>query len=199
MLDFFVGLFGIGYYGAKILRDDFRSADYDSNKIRYDATNEGFGLKVIADESMEKEIDEMLKDRSRFDEIYELIADNLREVFGNNFRDAFVLKPYNYYYSPNGSHIPNQFWAKQLWLSKHGKVAKWQYKGEGYGLGAEPETKTNIQICRQIEKNLQEAQTGLRLVLKPRYGSIKWDPRCGSMIFEHQLFWKENPANGRLW
>ena len=157
------------------------------------------GERVRADSTLEKEIESYITNPDNIDSIYETLSENLKAIFGEEYRTRFVISPHSSYIKTTFD-ISNEYWAKQLLLSKKGKVGSYEY-ASGYPLGRESEVELNLKICRQIEKNLQDARTGLRLVLKPGATSdpLRWNPCGKSLIFEHQLFWDEDISKARLW
>lgn len=199
MLEFFLALFGGTYYASKLSKERSENIAFEKKSSEHIEFNRILGERVRASCSLEKEIEDIINNYDEIDAVYDMIADNLRVIFGENYRMDFIISPFNTF-TRTSFDVSNGYWAKQLLLSKRGKVGNYEY-ASGYPLGRESEVEVNLKICRQIEKNLQAARTGLKLVLKPGATSdpSRWNPCGKSMIFEHQLFWNEDKNKARMW
>jgi len=199
MLEFFIALFGGTYYANKFAKERSKNKAFEKKSSEHIEFNRMLGERVRASHNLEKEVEDIINNHDEIDAVYNMIADNLLCIFGENYRMDFIISPFNTF-TRTTFDISNGYWAKQLILSKKGKAGNYEYTF-GYPLGRESEVEVSLKICRQIEKNLQDARTGLRLVLKPGVTSdpSRWNPCGKSMIFEHQLFWDEDKNRARMW
>ena len=134
---------------------------------------------------IEKEVESIIKNRHRSGNEFDIISDNLTTVFGNNYETKFLI---SLTCNRTNTNVSSGSWAKHLMLSKFGKVGILEYYG-GYPIGVGDEVETNIKMCEQIEKNLQNANVGLRLVMQPgiREDALKLKPYGKNMVFEHTI------------
>lgn len=198
-----IALFGGTYYAAKLCIDHAQTKSYDRKFAEYSKTNEMMREQLL-DVQLGYKIEEMLSKPQNKDMIYEIISDNLTAVFGNNYKESFIIEPYAHFYHYNqySKEISDNFWAKHLIMSKYGKM-DWNAFHDGYpvGNGSENVIATRLKICEQLEKNFQKRYPELRLFLKPNIPkkTDDWNPNGKYIALEHRLPWDTDKSKARMW
>lgn len=174
MFELILALFGIGHYGIKLADEKARKRDADVRRAVYDSIEEKVRC-PIGDISYRAP-----ETREEFWIMCESIIDDLRYIFGDNWRTKlnFTLMHYYRRTCEQSDVVRNTFLhpvqiAYHVWLSKKGKYY-WLYS-QGYnrrvynGVNSVENQELIARVCKTIEKNIQAAHPDLpiRLVVVP--------------------------------
>lgn len=204
MFDFLTALFGGIFYYGEVSSEKAIERDYEKDKTeRYNLHKE---LSLTDDENAKLIKTFIHGDRKIQLEMLEGISDELKEIYGENWRDNY----------PNGG---SDYWSMELrepWgiayhilaskMHKLALFASFKYSLSG-GLGEQRGIYV-INACKIIERNMQEEYPELKLIFVPavkpgtdplEYHESLW---LGSLWWEHMLpktNKKYNPPVKRLW
>ena len=197
-MSFLVAFFSVVIYCVMLSRSRAQSRAFQRKSNQQIGINSVIGQRVKAEFDEEQQVESLIM--SDPDAAYNEISDNLEAVFGADYKMNFKIFPLRSLFKRKVFASSDTYWAKQLILSKRGKVGRAEYSS-GYPIGSPSEKDRNLKFCKQIENNLLQSGTGLRLVLKPGLedNGYRWDPCGKSMVFEHQLFWEIDKNKARLW
>lgn len=172
-MEFFIALFGGLFYVILYCKERSNSKKHRAKYEEWLNFHRQFEC-ILTDAKIEEEIEKIIADASSDSvlqsEIYDIIKDNLISAIGKDGSREFFLLGLStcfdkYIKISLLSSIPERYWIKHLLLSKKGKMGKYEYQN-GYPIGSDCDRERNIRICREIEKNLQSAKTGVKFVLK---------------------------------
>lgn len=197
-MEFFISLFGIAYYVYFISINRTKKREVQNILHKKSDFSYRFGELIIASRDLENEIETLIKNRDNGQYILNEIRDNLMEIYGDDFNNNFNISPQC---KRTKYKISNGYWAKQLLLSKLGKVGCYEYYS-GYPVGIGDEIKINLKFCEQIEKNLKSHGINIGLFLQPGIsGDIsRWNPCGKNIVFENHLCnCDDNKAMSKMW
>lgn len=164
MLEFFIGLFGSIYYGARLGSERRRKKAADARWEAMLAEKDAFRKKYEATLELEEELGNWVRNPKNFDEICWMLHDELVAVYGEEYREKLHIRtdraagePFLSLYSFSVEDIDDGDWITHLLLAKMGMIGS-NFWFEGYALGPKntSEHAKRIEYCRQIEKNLIE-------------------------------------------
>ena len=167
MLDYFLGFLGGGYILGRTAFERFRDASDDCKRASWEL----YVMDFYATPQEEMEVETFIQ-RNPERKIKKRIRENLIDVYGEDYMNLFHLpqRGYsrNFYRGDSRNPTGNDYWAKQLILSKMGKVCKGDFI-LGYPIGTgglvEGSRTHNINMAHQIEKNLNAAGFDVHFVL----------------------------------
>lgn len=170
MFEAILALLGIGYYGTKLVDEKSRKRAGDARWAVYNSIEE----KIRLDHA--DPLYKPPKNRAEFWIMCESIIDDLRYIFGDNWRSKLNYRLLTAYQSTCGQTdvVRNTFThpvqlVYQIWLSKKGKYDYNYSKGYNrrfyYGERNEETEEIAVRACKTIEKNMQLAHPDLPLRL----------------------------------
>lgn len=176
MFEFFIALFGGGYWAAKLFADKSQSAYYDSWHEASQAKTET----ITAGQSLLDEIRMKLLHKTSRENLLNSIRDELIEVFGDAWKENFSFLADG---EPPYWTMANPWWvAHQIYLSKKRKIGILSYS---FALaGDEARRGIIIKTCQIIERNIQVAYPECKLVFVPAMKS------CNKRT-KRAIFWTE--------
>ena len=170
MFEAILALLGISYYGTKLVGEKASKKYYSNKRAVFNSIEEEIRLD-LADPLYKPP-----KTREEFWIMCESIIDDLRYVFGDDWR-SILNYPLLYSYTSicsktdvvrNTFTHPTQL-AYQIWLSKKGKYDFNYFKGYNrrfyYEERNEETEEIAVRACKTIEKNMQLAHPDLPLRL----------------------------------
>ena len=168
MFEIFIVFGGLLYYLIinvyQISRDSVKRSR-ERNASHYLLTKSQLN-EALTNRELEKETWELIKKNwfANPDSVYELIEDNLRRVYGDDYKTKFKLSPTSVY---NPYATSNSRWALALILSKHGYLPSTEIE---FGFTS------NIPLLSEIQGNLLSTGTNVTIVCPYNefsYGYIK--------------------------
>ena len=158
-LDVFISIFGIIVYSFLIADWNWKRKEDEKEIKDHIDVMYNVGEAIIASKDEEKEVEQLILSRDQ-QLILKDIESDLKDIFGKDYQSKFILSPI---YKKTEFNISGGYWAKQLILSRSGKVGCSEYYN-GFPLGRGREVSINTGICLQIEKNLNSYGRGIKLV-----------------------------------
>lgn len=185
MFDLILALFGGTYLAGKLALDSADSYVKDLNtKKQFEIRDQVFKKAGVPYKETDK-LDEFIRCGEHREEIYKKIEKSLTVVFGNDYRDKFVL-PFKgvrkldrtkIIYSGEDAVI----WARNLMLSQIGKI---NYGNcNRFDLGKEHQWEYGRKICEEMNKNFKANGVGL-LRFEPSKESMRihGGGKCSEMV-----------------
>lgn len=178
-----MALLGIGHYGVKIADEKSRKRAGDARRAVYNSIEEEIRLD-LADPLYKPP-----KSREEFWIMCESIIDDLRYIFGDNWRSKLnypLLTSYQRICEQtdvvrNTFTHPVQL-AYHIWLSKKGKYHFNYFDGYNrrfyYGVRNEETEEIAVRACKTIEKNMQLAHPDMPLRLVVNHDEphlVRWE------------------------
>ena len=170
MFELILALLGVGYYGSKLAGEKANKKYYGTKRAVYDSIEEKIRLDW-GDPAYKPP-----KTREEFWIMCESIVDDLRYIFGDNWRSKLNYPLLTSYQNicQKSDVVRNTFThpiqlAYHIWLSKKGKYDFNFYdgfhRGFYYGVKNEETQEVAVRACKTIEKNMQLAHPDLPLRL----------------------------------
>lgn len=138
------------------------------------------------DIELELQIEDIVNRCQDNEEIYQRLRNELTSVYGSDFRNMFDLPTQRNNWT--GMLASTPYWAKHLLLAQCGIVADEAWL-KGYYLGDVDNYKDNINLCKQIESDLNAAGADVILIL--RYDSESY--KTGNAPIGEYLIAKHRP------
>lgn len=162
MFEFFLALFGGGYYVTKFITESAKDRAADKqisdrrayiNQMKSKLVNDDLEISLKNDYFVSEHKDDILNE----------LKNDLKYIYGDSWADK--VQPYPK--APPGRTYylkSDRRWIFYLLLSKRGLVPSLDYIG-GYELGHLHNVKEEIRFCECIEKNLRNAGHDINLAL----------------------------------
>ena len=204
MFEIFITIFGVIFVVFKIAIENTQikvSARESELKRQCDAV---IKCLIVAPKAKIAEVEEYIESGQNTEDIYNKLSGFLSEVFGDNYRDCFILPGSktnvrwqrmsleelrkNHIYLPR-SDFTREYsavdWAKHLLLSLEGMVDENAYYF-GYELGNVNYCYNNIKLGKIMIKNIKKYHKSIDLYIEPA-------PIGTRMRFDHQNYstWKK--------
>lgn len=137
--------------------------------------------KLQATYELEQSLRSKCLDETGAEEVYEELHDDLVSIFGEDYREKFILPMYTDTWCMESNHA---CWAWRLLLARRGYIDKMTYF-TGISIGGEKNYDWQIKFCKLIEKYLKEKHPeegiNVQMAVKPKpdiaYSSIKGEVR----------------------
>lgn len=183
MFELLLALFGIGHYGVRIIDEKSRKREADARRAVYNSIEEKIRLN-LGDPAYKPP-----KTREEFWIMCEIITDDLRYIFGDDWRSKLNF-PLIYAYQglcQQTDVVRNTFThpiqlAYHIWLSKKGKYDFNFFKGFNrefyYGERNDETHEVAVRACKTIEMNMQAAHPDLPLRLVVNHDEpwlVRWE------------------------
>lgn len=175
MIEFFIALAGIAFFGGLSLNEKFNEKIYDLEMKMHRERREEIEAKYVASPELKKEIKTLFINNKHYDIVKEQLADDLRYAIGDDWR-SLVDKTYCVREAYLGNRGDLVDWLYHLLLARHGKI---DYRLPNFGLPASKNKPINdhrgyypggksIKLAQCLEKQLIDAGVvDVRLVFQP--------------------------------
>lgn len=205
-MEFLIALFGSIWLASVLFKEKSASLRYENHMADYREKRAWLEERYGTTREHEKEIEDLLLDRSRREEVYKMLEPDLIAIFGPNYRDFFVLEQYRekHFLLPSGNfdRTSNLYRAKQLLLSHECKL-QW-FDRPTIWTGNLMDCDLNLKFIQQMEKNFQSrGEKDFRLVLTvpliPRARGINTGYSRLSLTPDYLTMDGKNDPSRRLW
>lgn len=185
MVYLFIALFGILFYGCKILNEKSQLKEYYKTQEKINQTRELINNRVSADYELQLWAKEYVECGNNYTQICENFGKCFEFVFGDNWQNILVIPnnqriSYSYY-------LPSQhiYWVYHLLLASRGKIDNMRVSS-GFGVGGLEDKDINLKFAECIERCLADNGTNVNLVLEldNLCAGVKRTPKdiCGGYI-----------------